>query len=53
MTEPSRLIKKEIASRLGLSIHTVDSHIRNIYEKLEVHTRSGRSPRHCEKSWFD
>lgn len=34
-------IKKEIASKLGLSIHTVDAHIRNIYEKLHVHTRSG------------
>jgi len=35
------LIKKEIASKLSLSIHTVDTHIRNIYEKLHVHTRSG------------
>jgi DNA-binding NarL/FixJ family response regulator len=35
------LIKKKIAARLGLSIHTVDSHVRNIYDKLQVHTRSG------------
>lgn len=35
------LIKKQIATKLGLSVHTVDTHIRNIYEKLQVHTRSG------------
>jgi DNA-binding NarL/FixJ family response regulator len=34
-------IKKEIASELDLSVHTVDSHIRNVYDKLQVHTRSG------------
>ena len=35
------LIKKEIADRLTLSYHTVDSHFRNIYTKLHVHTRTG------------
>jgi len=31
--------KKQIAEKIFLSHHTVDSHIRNIYVKLEVHTR--------------
>jgi DNA-binding NarL/FixJ family response regulator len=35
------LIKKEIADKLSLSYHTVDTHLRNIYTKLHVHTRGG------------
>ena len=35
------LSKKQIATKIFLSYHTVDTHIRNIYQKLEVHTRSG------------
>lgn len=35
------LLKKEIAGRTGLSIHTVDAYLRRIYEKLHVHSRSG------------
>ncbi len=37
----SGLIKKEIADRLTLSVHTVDTYLRRIYEKLEVNTRTG------------
>lgn len=35
------LIKKEIADRMGLSVHTVNTHMRHIYEKLHVTTGTG------------
>jgi DNA-binding NarL/FixJ family response regulator len=35
------LLKKQIAERLQLSAHTVDSYLRRIYEKLHVNSRSG------------
>jgi DNA-binding NarL/FixJ family response regulator len=35
------LIKKEIADKLSLSYHTVDTHLRNIYTKLHVHNSTG------------
>ncbi|HKI78035.1 MAG TPA: response regulator transcription factor [Ignavibacteriaceae bacterium] len=34
------LSKRLIAEKLYLSYHTIDSHIRKIYEKLEVHSNS-------------
>ncbi len=35
------LTKKQIAGELILSYHTIDTHIKNIYAKLHVHTRTG------------
>ncbi len=32
--------KKTIADKLNISYHTVDSHLRKVYEKLEVHSAS-------------
>jgi DNA-binding NarL/FixJ family response regulator len=32
---------KEVAARLALSVHTVDTYNRSLYEKLHVNTRSG------------
>jgi DNA-binding NarL/FixJ family response regulator len=33
--------KKQIAERIFVSFNTVDKHVRNIYDKLQVQTRSG------------
>jgi DNA-binding NarL/FixJ family response regulator len=35
------LSKKEIATRLDLSLHTVDNYVRRIYTKLHVHSLGG------------
>lgn len=34
-------LKKQIADLADLSFHTIDKHMRNIYTKLNVHSRSG------------
>ena len=33
------LTNKEVAAQLGLSVHTIDSHLHNIYGKIGVLTR--------------
>ncbi len=35
------LTNKEVAQKLSLSVHTVDSYNKSLYEKLHVNTRSG------------
>lgn len=35
------LTMRQIADRLCVSYHTVDAHVRNVYDKLHVHSRSG------------
>lgn len=31
----------QVSDRLGVSLHTVASHVKNIYRKLEVHSARG------------
>jgi HD-GYP domain-containing protein (c-di-GMP phosphodiesterase class II)/DNA-binding CsgD family transcriptional regulator len=33
--------KKQVAALLGISAHTVDHHVRHVYDKAGVHTRAG------------
>ncbi len=40
---------KEIASRLNISIYTVHEHVRNIFEKLGVHNRTGAVVKYLQK----
>ena len=46
------LIKKELADRLGISFYTVDTHLRNIYTKLHVHTRAGAVAKALQERLF-
>jgi DNA-binding NarL/FixJ family response regulator len=45
-------IKKEIADQLELSYHTVDTHLRNIYTKIHVHTRTGAVAKALKEKLF-
>ncbi|MBI4657379.1 MAG: response regulator transcription factor [Verrucomicrobia bacterium] len=42
-------VDKEIASRLGISRWTVHGHLKNIYEKLGVHTRTEAAVKYLQK----
>jgi DNA-binding NarL/FixJ family response regulator len=43
---------KEIAARMSVSYHTVDTYIRSIYEKLDVQSRSGAVARAVREGLF-
>lgn len=42
-------VDKEIADRLRISVWTVHSHLKKVYEKLQVHTRTEAVVRYLEK----
>jgi DNA-binding NarL/FixJ family response regulator len=43
------LLKKEIADRMGVGIHTVDTQMRSIYRKLQVSTRAAAVAKTLQK----
>lgn len=56
-TEVLRLIARgctysQVADRLGMSAHTVASHIKNAYRKLEVHCAAAAVMRAVELQLF-
>jgi DNA-binding NarL/FixJ family response regulator len=67
ITEPQKLTEREsqvlpliasgctysqAAERLGISLHTVTSHIKNMYRKLEVHSAAAAVMRAFERQLF-
>jgi DNA-binding NarL/FixJ family response regulator len=46
------LIKKEIADALAVSYHTIDTHLRHIYQKMRVHNRTGAVAKAVKKGLF-
>lgn len=43
----------QAATRLGVSLHTVASHLKNAYRKLEVHTAAAAVMRAVELRLFE
>ena len=43
----------DVAERLGISKHTVPSHIKNIYRKLEVNSRSEAVFEAIQRGWIN
>jgi DNA-binding NarL/FixJ family response regulator len=44
---------KTAAAELGISVHTVSFHLRSIYEKLHVHSRSEAVARALRAGWIE
>jgi DNA-binding CsgD family transcriptional regulator len=43
----------QVGDRLGMSVHTVESHVKNVYRKLNVHSARAAVWRATELRLFD